>query len=124
MKKARTLADIINHPFVESTHTENDGFREDDRPARWVYLLAGYISPDMECGTIHEGTVAECCELLNGSRRATLEEIERAGYTLKEAHENWAVEDGTMSRINMNIERDAMDLDGNFADANLDEFCK
>ena len=91
--KARTLADIRNHPFVESTHTENDGFREDDRPARWVYLKPGYISEDMECGTIHEGTIAECCDMLNGSRRATVAEIRRAGYTLEEALENWQQEE-------------------------------
>lgn len=93
MKKARTVADIRNHPFVESTHTEDDGYREDGKPARWVYLKPGYISPDMECGTIHEGTVAECCDMLNNSRRATPEEIERQGYTIEEARANWNEED-------------------------------
>ncbi len=91
-KKTRTVADIRSHPYVESTHTEDDGYREDGRPARWVYLLPGYISPEMECGTIHEGTVSECCELLDSARRATLEEIERQGYTLEEAQANWAKE--------------------------------
>jgi hypothetical protein len=92
IKKVRTVADIERHPFVESTHSEDDGFREDGRPARWVYLHAGYISPENECGTIHEGTVGECCELLNNARRATLEEIEHQGYTLEEAQANWARE--------------------------------
>ena len=71
IKKARTLADIQNHPMVESTHTEYDGYREDDRAARWVYLKEGFISPDMECGTIHEGTIKECCEKLNSCRAMT-----------------------------------------------------
>lgn len=90
--KARTLADIKRHPMVESTHTEFDGYREDDRAARWVYLKPGYLSPDMECGTIHEGTIKECCELLNNARRMTVEEVERAGYTLEEARANWDAE--------------------------------
>ena len=96
MKKARTLADIENHPMVYSTHAEWDGCFTDslgrEVQGRWVYLKEGYISPDMECGTIHEPSVKACCELLNSCRRATLEEVARAGYTLEEAQANWEEE--------------------------------
>ena len=67
--KARTLKDIQNHPAVESTHVEWDGCFEDslgrEVQGRWVYLKEGWISPEMECGTIHEPTIKACCELLN-----------------------------------------------------------
>lgn len=93
MKKARTLADIRNHPFVESTHTEWDGCFTDaldrERPGRWVYLKPGYICPSMECGTIHEASIRDCCEMLNESRRCTPEEVEQAGYTLADAQASW-----------------------------------
>ena len=69
MRKARTLQDIIDHPAVESTHTEWDGCFDDawgrEVKGRWVYLKEGWISPDMECGTIHEPSIKACCELLN-----------------------------------------------------------
>ena len=70
MRKARTLKDIENHPMVESTHLEWDGCFEDSAgrevQGRWVYLKDEFISPDMECGTIHEATLKECCYYLNG----------------------------------------------------------
>ena len=31
----------------------------------WVYLKEGFINTRLECGTIHEHTVAECCNQLN-----------------------------------------------------------
>lgn len=95
MSKARTLADIVAHPFVESTHTEYDGCFGGDVQSRWVYLKPGYISPDNECGSIHERNVRDCCAYLNDARRATLEEIKIQGYTLAEAQANWAAEDAS-----------------------------
>ncbi len=84
MTKARTLNDIINHPMVESTHTEWDGCFTDslgrELQGRWVYLKTGFICPSMECGTIHEPSVKACCELLNECRPMTDDELRHAGY--------------------------------------------
>lgn len=81
---ARTLRDIEEHPWVQSTHLENDGCFSDRLgrpiPGRWVYLREGFICEPMECGTIHERSVADCCAMLNQSRRMTPAEI-RAAYT-------------------------------------------
>lgn len=78
MRTPRTLRDIENHPMVESTHTEWDGCFTDayDREVqgRWVYLKEDFICPEMECGTIHEATIKECCALLAGCRARTDEE--------------------------------------------------
>jgi len=99
MKQARTLQDIENHPFVDSTHTEWDGCFVDslgrELKGRWVYLKTGYISPHMECGTIHESSIKACCELLNDARRMTEDEFDTCGYTLEEidrSRENWDCE--------------------------------
>lgn len=82
MAKAKTLRDIENHPMVESTHTEDDGCFQDSRGrdllGRWVYLKEGYISPENECGTIHESSIRACCEYLNNARLMTAEEINNA----------------------------------------------
>jgi hypothetical protein len=79
MRKARTLRDIENHPYVESTHTEWDGCFSDslgrELEGRWVYLKRGYICPSMECGTIHESSIKACCARLNEARRVTREEV-------------------------------------------------
>ena len=59
-KKARTYNDILNDPRVDSVSDERgygDGI--------WVYLKQGYINQRLECGTIHEHTIAECCQQLN-----------------------------------------------------------
>lgn len=81
MRKARTLNDIKAHPWVYDAFNDGDGW--------WVYMHAGFIQPDMECGSIHEDTIRECCDMLNNARRATPEEIEPQGYTLEEAQANW-----------------------------------
>lgn len=74
-RKPRTLRDIENHPMVESTHTEWDGCFTDasgrEVKGRWVYLKPGFICEAMECGTIHEATIRECCEMLDCSRAIT-----------------------------------------------------
>jgi hypothetical protein len=79
MKKARTLKDIEQHPLVESTHTEWDGCFTDswgrEVQGRWVYLRRGYITDQMECGTIHERSIKDCCELVNSARRVTRDEV-------------------------------------------------
>ena len=84
-RKPRTLADIQQHPMVESTHTEWDGCFTDalgrEVQGRWVYLKTGFICPSMECGTIHEATIRECCELLAECRLMTDDELATAGYS-------------------------------------------
>lgn len=100
IKKARTANDIRNHPYVQSLHQEYDGCFSYDRPSWWCYLKPGYISPEMECGSIHEPTIKGVCELLNTTRKATLEEIKQQGYTLAEARETWTE---TEQRINGNV---------------------
>lgn len=79
IKAPRTLADIENHPWVESTHTEWDGcfWTSDGRElkGRWVYLRTGYICEPMECGTIHESSIRMCCDMLRQSRAMTEEEM-------------------------------------------------
>ena len=43
----RTWAEVEAHPLVEAVSYEGaDGI--------WVYVVAPYWSPDMECATIHE----------------------------------------------------------------------
>ena len=63
-KKVKTKADILNHPAVDDLHQEDDGCW--DAPGWWCYLKPGYISVDMECGTIHERTIADVCNKING----------------------------------------------------------
>ena len=51
----RTLAQLANHPWVESVSDErgvNCGL--------WIYLKPGFVTHD-SCHTIHESTVKECC---------------------------------------------------------------
>lgn len=63
---------ILSHPMVSTLHRERDGFNmrtmpngaEVDAGAWWCYLKAGFVCPHMECGTIHEGTLAEVWDLL------------------------------------------------------------
>ncbi len=52
--KPRTRADIAAHPAVEQIFHDSDGW--------WVWLHDEYWSSNMECGTIHEMTIRECCE--------------------------------------------------------------
>lgn len=56
MELPKTLKRYAN--VIESIHKEDDGCW--DKPAYWIYLKKGYICTDMECGTIHEPTVAKC----------------------------------------------------------------
>ena len=59
-KKVRTLRDLRNDPRVQSVSDERgigDGI--------WVYLKEGFTNERLECSTIHEYTVAECCGQLN-----------------------------------------------------------
>jgi len=62
MKKAKTLNDLRNHPYVESISIETssgDGY--------WVYLNEPYYCDLMELSTIHEYTVKELCYVFNTS---------------------------------------------------------
>lgn len=56
MSKLRTKADIESHPAVHELVKDADGY--------WIYLKHDYWCPPMECGTIHEYTIKECCEKL------------------------------------------------------------
>ena len=79
MSNPTTFAQLASDPRV------SDVYREPGN-GTWVHLRQGYICPEMECGTIHESTVAECCRLMRGVRRenlslATLQETaERLGW--------------------------------------------
>ncbi len=61
-KKARTYADMGNDSRVDWVSDER-GTEE----GIWVYLKEGFINTHLECGTIHEHTVAECCDQLNNA---------------------------------------------------------
>lgn len=58
MKKARTMRDIRNDKRVSQVFDEGvDGI--------WVHLKDGFTNQRLECGTIHEYTIADCCQQLN-----------------------------------------------------------
>jgi hypothetical protein len=59
-----TLKKIQDDPRVASIHKEDDGFNPTGGYSYWCYLKEGFISPDMECGSIHECTLAEVGALL------------------------------------------------------------
>ena len=59
-KKLRTMADIQNDPRVDWVSDE----RGSDEGI-WIYLINDYFNTFLECGTIHEKTVAECLEQMN-----------------------------------------------------------
>lgn len=65
------MRDIQNDPRVSSVSDERsmgDGV--------WVYLKANFVNTHLECHTIHERTVRECCEQLNNCiRKSTPEEV-------------------------------------------------
>jgi hypothetical protein len=61
-------ASILAHPAVSSLHQEADGFNG-HRLNWWCYLGDGWVCTSMECGTIHEHTLAEVAALLNDSVR-------------------------------------------------------
>ena len=60
MKKPRTLRALLAHPWVQGWDDE----RGIDNGI-WIYLKTGYWSPEMEATTIHEMTVAECCNVFS-----------------------------------------------------------
>ena len=45
----------------------------------WVYLRAGYISPDMDGQTIHEANINDVKSYLKNVRKATKEELRSIG---------------------------------------------
>jgi len=59
-KHPRTIADVKADPRVSSIHQEYNG----PRPSWWVYLKPGLICLEMDCGTIHEDTIADVCSML------------------------------------------------------------
>ena len=61
--KVKTKKDIQSHPGVASIHKEDDGCY--NTPSWWVYLKEGWISPEMECGIIHERTIKDICDKVN-----------------------------------------------------------
>ena len=67
MKTVKTSKDIINHPAVDEFFRDSDGY--------WIWLKGGWISPDMECGTIHEWTISDCCCKLNGVEQLNSHDI-------------------------------------------------
>ena len=66
---------IDKHPEkFESWHNENHNERGLDY---WVYTTSDHICPDMECGTIHEDTVAETLSMMRTVRKMNAEELKR-----------------------------------------------
>ena len=61
MTKLRTSKDVAKDPRVHSIHREHDEY---DGPSWWVSLKPGFVCPAMECGTIHERTIKEVCDLM------------------------------------------------------------
>jgi hypothetical protein len=59
-RKVRTLANIIADPRVSEVLDERG-----DQNGYWVNLTNGFISTNMECSSIHEMTIRECCDYLN-----------------------------------------------------------
>jgi len=53
----RTWAEVEAHPLVQSVSYEGED-------GTWVYVVAPYWSPDMECGTIHEPTLRDTARYL------------------------------------------------------------
>ena len=59
-KEARTMLDLCNDPRVSQVFDESgcgDGI--------WVHLKEGFVNERLECGTIHEYNIADCCQQLN-----------------------------------------------------------
>lgn len=64
MKKPRTLAQLKTDPRVKDWSDERTGWCND---GIWLYLQEGWIAPSTGLGTVHEMTVADCCEALHES---------------------------------------------------------
>lgn len=64
MKKARTMRDLETDPRVSFISDER-GICPHGGDGIWVYLKEGYTNTHLECGTIHEYTIADCCQQLN-----------------------------------------------------------
>lgn len=69
--RVKGLSRILQDPAVVSVHREVDGCFHPTRPSYWVYLADGWWSPDTECGTIHEPTLAAVYDALSGVIRLT-----------------------------------------------------
>lgn len=69
MKKVRTYADIKKDPRVSDIYRDGDGY--------WIHLKRGWICEGMDCGTIHEDTIALCAERMNLDVKYMPEVIER-----------------------------------------------
>ena len=63
-RNPRTSAQIAADPRVDSIHQEYDG----GRSSWWCYLKTGIITDEMECGTIHEDTIAAVAQVLRDAR--------------------------------------------------------
>ena len=71
----KTRAEIAADPRVSSIEKEYDG----PNASWWCYLETGIITDEMECGTIHESTLAAVARVLRGARPAVKGE-EYYGY--------------------------------------------
>jgi hypothetical protein len=62
------IAYVESHPGFASWHWEDDGCFQDDKgndlPGLWVYCKQGWLSPDSECGTIHESNWTTAYKLM------------------------------------------------------------
>ncbi len=71
--KVRTRKDIEGRYEVVEMFSEPDN-------GWWVYLKPGYWCSAMECGTIHEDTIRECCDMMQYVERAPTEYVENSGH--------------------------------------------
>lgn len=66
MKAPRTLRALINDPRVASFSDERQGYCND---GLWLYLMPGWVY-DHHTNTVHEYTVAECCQAMKDTAYA------------------------------------------------------
>ena len=74
--RPKTRYQIEQRYEVDQIFQDSDGW--------WVWLKPGYWSSNMECGTIHEMTIKECCEQMVYVERAPKDVVERSGHSWEE----------------------------------------
>lgn len=83
--KTRTRRDIENRFEVVKMFNDCEGW--------WVWLKPGYWCSAMECGTIHEDTIRECCDMMQYVERAPTKYVENSGHDWDEVNAIYAEED-------------------------------
>ena len=84
MKKPRTYKQLQQDPRVADWSDERSGGIAND--GLWIYLAPGWVT-DEGLLTIHEWTVAECCDCLSWARYSPEEWVQAQGYMLHQKPE-------------------------------------